>query len=67
MAPSGAGMSCVIVLDAKGTTVTWQAVETGQDLLGVHGMRVHVLLPGETFDLTRRAVIGNAPPAAVGR
>ena len=61
------GMSCVIVLDAKGTTVTWQAVETGQDLLGVHGMRVHVLLPGETFDLTRRAVIGNAPPAAVGR
>jgi cyanophycinase len=60
------GMSCVMVLDAKGTAVTRQPVETGQDLLGVHGMRVHILLPGETFDLTRRAVIGSAPPAAAG-
>jgi len=58
------GGSCVMVLDAKGAAVTRQTVETGQDLLGVHGMRVHVLLPGETFDLARRAVIGGAPPAA---
>jgi cyanophycinase len=60
------GTSCVMVLDAKGTAVTRQPVETGQDLLGVHGMRVHVLLPGESFDLAKRSVISGAPaPAAV--
>jgi cyanophycinase len=51
------GASCVMVFDARGTTVTRQAEETGQDLLGVHGMRVHVLLPGEEFDLVRRLVL----------
>lgn len=60
------GRSCVTVLDAKGAAVTRQPVETGQDLLGVHGMRVHVLLPGESFDLAKRSVISGAPaPAAV--
>jgi cyanophycinase len=51
------GTSCVMVLDAKGAAVNRQPVEIGLDLLGVHGMRVHVLLPGETFDLGSRAVI----------
>ena len=54
------GKSCVMVLDAKGAEVSRQPVETAQDLLGVHGMRVHILLPGESFDLARRAPIGVA-------
>ncbi|MCJ7440025.1 MAG: cyanophycinase [Thermoanaerobaculaceae bacterium] len=54
------GKSCVMVLDAKGAEVSRQPVETAQDLLGVHGMRVHILLPGESFDLARRAPIGAA-------
>jgi cyanophycinase len=61
------GKSCVMVLDAKGAEVSRQPVETGQDLLGVHGMRVHILLPGESFDLARRAVIGANPAPAAGR
>ena len=61
------GKSCVMVLDAKGTEVTRQPVETAQDLLGVHGMRVHILLPGETFDLARRAVVVSASAPATAR
>ncbi len=61
------GKSCVMVLDAKGAEVSRQPVETGQDLLGVHGMRVQILLPGESFDLARRAVIGANPAPAAGR
>lgn len=61
------GKSCVMVLDAKGAEVTRQPVETAQDLLGAHGMRVHILLPGESFDLARRAVIGAKPAPAAGR
>jgi len=57
------GRSCVMVLDAKGAEVNRQPVETGLDLLGVHGMRVHILLPGEIFDVAKRAVIP-APAAA---
>ena len=57
------GTSCVMVLDAKGAEVNRQPVETGLDLLGVHGMRVHILLPGEIFDVAKRAVIP-APAAA---
>jgi cyanophycinase len=51
------GRSCVMVLDAKGAQVTRQPVESGLDLLGVHDLRVQILLPGETYDLARRAVI----------
>jgi cyanophycinase len=61
------GTSCVMVLDAKGAEITRQPVETGLDLLGVHGMRVHILLPGESFDLARRAVIGANPAPVAGR
>ncbi|HVN31728.1 MAG TPA: cyanophycinase [Thermoanaerobaculaceae bacterium] len=56
------GRSCVMVLDTKGAQVTRQPVETGLDLLGVHDLRVQILLPGETYDLARRAVI--SVPAA---
>lgn len=50
------GRSCVMVVDAKGAAVSRQGRETGQDALGVHDLKVHVLLPGELFDLGARAV-----------
>jgi len=61
------GTSCVMVLDAKGAQVTRQPVETSLDRLGVHGMQVHVLLPGEGFDLAKRAPIAGAPAPTAGR
>lgn len=56
------GNSCVVVVDAKGAAVSRQGRDTGQDALGVHGLTVHVLLPGELFDLgARRVLPGPAP------
>jgi cyanophycinase len=55
------GRSAVVVLDARGAAVSSQARDTGQDSLGVHGLELHVLLPGERYDVARRAVL---PPAA---
>jgi cyanophycinase len=57
------GSSCVVVLDAKGATIERETGGKGHDLLGVHGLRVDVLLPGEAYDISKRAVI-DAPPAA---
>ncbi len=56
------GASCVMVLDAGGAEVTRRTAETGLDPLGVHGMRLHVLLPGERFDTASRKVIGQGNP-----
>jgi cyanophycinase len=56
------GKSCVMVVDAKHAAVIRPAGATGHDLLGAHDLRVHILLPGEVFDVTARSVI--APPLA---
>jgi len=56
------GRSGVMVFDTKGGQVARQARESGQDLLGVHGLTLHVLLPGETYDLRTRTPVG-APAA----
>jgi len=48
------GRSGVMVLDAKGAAVRRQPRDTGQDLLGVHGLSLHLLLPGDTYDLRAR-------------
>ena len=61
------GTSCVMVLDAKGAKVSRQPVETGLDLLGAHDLMVHLLLPGEGFDLAKRAPIAGAPAPTAGR
>ncbi len=53
------GKRCVMVVDASGATVSRRPAETGQDDLGVHGLRVHVLLRGEMFDLKTRTVVGS--------
>jgi cyanophycinase len=52
------GASCVMVLDAKGAAIRRQPAEKGKDLLGVHGLRVDILLPGEEYDIGKRAVVG---------
>lgn len=51
------GDSSVMVLDAKGSAVTKKAAGKGGGLLGVRGMRVHILVPGQTFDLSKRDVV----------
>ncbi|MBK9061983.1 MAG: cyanophycinase [Acidobacteria bacterium] len=50
------GKSSVMVFDAAGAVVARQPDAAGKDLLGVHGLKVHVLLPGEVFDLNSRSV-----------
>lgn len=55
------GRSAVIVVDAKGARISSRPQDTGQDSLGAHELRLHVLLPGERYDVARRQVL---PPAA---
>ena len=62
------GNSSVIVIDASGAKLSRKSVGEGKALLGAHGLKVHVLLPGETFDIpTRSIVTGSAPAAASAR
>lgn len=56
------GKSSVLVLDAAGAAVSRQPDGTGKELLGVHGLNVHVLLPGEVFDLGSRTVVKAPSP-----
>jgi cyanophycinase len=51
------GSSCVMVIDAKRAQVSRRASDTGQDGLGVHDLKVHVLLPGEEYDISARKVL----------
>jgi cyanophycinase len=55
------GKSSVMVFDPAGAAVSRQPDAAGKDLLGVHGLRVHVLLPGEVFDLNTRSVRPGRP------
>ncbi len=50
------GEGWVMVLDAARATVTRRSA-VGGDHLGVHGLRVDILQPGERYDLERRAVL----------
>ena len=61
------GVGSVLVLDASNATVARAPRELGKDLLGVHDLRVHILLPGEGFDLVSRTVLdaGSAHEAKV--
>lgn len=52
------GRSGVMVFDAKGGRVSRKPRDTGQDLLGVHALKLHLLLPGETYDLLTRTIGG---------
>jgi cyanophycinase len=48
------GAGGVMVFDAKAARVSRHPRDTGQDLLGVHDLKLHHLLPGETYDLRAR-------------
>ncbi len=52
------GKRSVMVIDPAGATVRRAADPSGKDLLGVHDLRVHVLLDGEGYDIGKRAVLG---------
>ncbi|MGE5235209.1 MAG: cyanophycinase [Acidobacteriota bacterium] len=61
------GSSCVMVLDPAGAEVQRKPGGKEKGLLGVHDLRVHILLPGETFDVSSRSVVRtDAAPAAAG-
>ncbi len=57
------GLHSVMVLDARGCSVNRKALESGKDLLGVHGMRVHILLEGEVFDIKKGSVVAGRQAA----
>jgi len=48
------GESGVMVFDAKGAALSRRPRPTGQDLLGIRDLTVHLLLPGDTYDLRTR-------------
>lgn len=58
------GRSAVMVIDAKGAAVQRRERDTGQDALGVHGLKVHVLLSGEVYDVPTRSIVATPSPAA---
>jgi cyanophycinase len=62
------GASSAMVFDLTGSSVQ-RAPGPKSELLGVHGMRVHIILPGERFDMKRRVPLGAtavAAPVAAG-
>jgi cyanophycinase len=58
------GDGSVMVFDARGSAIQRGAGEPGTSLLGAHGVRLHIVLPGEVFDTGRRAVVPTAGTAA---
>jgi cyanophycinase len=57
------GESSVMVFDASGAVLGCAPGDNGRDLLGVHDLKVHILLPGETFDIKARKVVAGPAPA----
>jgi cyanophycinase len=51
------GKGSVMVIDPGGASIRRGVEAGGKDLLGVHDLRVHVLLDGEEYDPVKRAVI----------
>ncbi len=51
------GNGSVMVLDPAGKAPTRGAGEAGKELLGIDGMRLHILLPGEVYDTVKRVVV----------
>ena len=43
-----------MVFDASTARTSRRETGTGQDLLGVRSLKLHLLLPGDTFDLRSR-------------
>ncbi|HEX2062595.1 MAG TPA: cyanophycinase [Thermoanaerobaculia bacterium] len=58
------GEGSVMVFDAAGSDIRRAPRPDGKELLGVRGMRMHIVLPGEAFDLAARMPVGAAATAA---
>jgi cyanophycinase len=56
------GRSSVIVIDASDAMLTRRADDDGKELLGAHGVRVHVLVDGEVFDMKSRSASREGGP-----
>jgi cyanophycinase len=62
------GAGSVMVFDPRGAAIRRSgASAAGKELLGVHGMRMHIVLPGEVFDLAKRAPVKAASAKAASR
>ncbi len=61
------GDRAVMVLDASAAAVSRRAGRAAEDDLGVHGLRVDLLLAGEVFDLATRRVVTGSDPGAGGQ
>jgi cyanophycinase len=59
------GARSVLVYDASKAKVSRAPAAGGKDLLGVRGLRMEILLPGDRYDLHRRRPLGR--PAGTGR
>ena len=59
------GTRSVLVYDASKAKVSRAPAAGGKDLLGVQGLRMEILLPGDRYDLRRRRPLGRA--AGTGR
>ncbi|MBV9492979.1 MAG: cyanophycinase [Acidobacteria bacterium] len=51
------GESSAMVFDPAGAKVRRAPAKAGKELLGVQGMRVHIVLPGEVFHLAKRKLV----------
>jgi cyanophycinase len=62
------GARSVMVFDLSGSAIQRGPAAEGKTLLGVHGMRVHIVLPGEVFDIANRKPVAasSAAPRATG-
>ena len=59
------GARSVLVYDASKAKVSRAPAAGGKDLLGVQGLRMEILLPGDRYDLHRRRPLGRS--AGTGR
>jgi cyanophycinase len=60
------GAGSVMVIDATSASVRRVPGDKGKDLLGAQNVRVHIVLPGEVFDLGKKVRVV-APAAGPGR
>ena len=60
------GASSVMIFDPRGGGTRAIAEAGRRSLLGIHGMRLHILLPGESFDLKTRKPLTATVPAERG-
>lgn len=59
------GAGSVMVFDPQGRSVRRTAAAGGKELLGITDLRVHIILPGEVFDMAKRAPVATESLPAV--